>query len=161
MGSFSPQAAAAGTCSSTFRLLSGPASVRSTRDKPSSTRSRAIRERVRGQPQGQVTVLPTQPAEFAASSVEPVVHAAHFLRSGPVSPWKATLTSIKSPALILMVSLGRMRCNGDRCAALVGDVGVLTACTIYTIRPDVCRACLPGDDPAKWHTGTSISKGVS
>jgi uncharacterized protein len=41
---------------------------------------------------------------------------------------------------------GRMRCNGDRCAALLGDVGVATACAIYALRPDVCRACLPGDD---------------
>jgi Fe-S-cluster containining protein len=41
---------------------------------------------------------------------------------------------------------GRMRCSGNRCSALVGDVGVATACAIYAIRPDVCRACLPGDD---------------
>jgi Fe-S-cluster containining protein len=40
---------------------------------------------------------------------------------------------------------GRMRCNGDRCAALVGEVGVSTSCAIYADRPDVCRACLPGD----------------
>jgi hypothetical protein len=42
--------------------------------------------------------------------------------------------------------LGRMKCNGERCAALVGEVGVSTACAIYSIRPDVCRACEPGDD---------------
>jgi len=42
--------------------------------------------------------------------------------------------------------LGRMKCDGDRCAALVGQVGVSTACAIYSIRPDVCRACEPGDD---------------
>jgi len=41
---------------------------------------------------------------------------------------------------------GRMRCNGDRCSALAGDIGAATACTIYDVRPDVCRACLPGDD---------------
>jgi Fe-S-cluster containining protein len=40
---------------------------------------------------------------------------------------------------------GRMRCNGDRCSALVGEVGVATACAVYAVRPDVCRACLPGD----------------
>jgi uncharacterized protein len=43
-------------------------------------------------------------------------------------------------------SLGRMRCEGDRCAALVGDVGIATSCAIYSARPDVCRACVPGDD---------------
>ena len=41
---------------------------------------------------------------------------------------------------------GRMRCDGDRCTALVGDVGVSTSCAVYAVRPDVCRACLPGDD---------------
>lgn len=39
-----------------------------------------------------------------------------------------------------------MRCVGDRCAALSGEIGVATACTIYDIRPEVCRACEPGDD---------------
>jgi hypothetical protein len=42
--------------------------------------------------------------------------------------------------------LGRMKCSGERCAALAGEVGVSTTCTIYSIRPDVCRACEPGDD---------------
>jgi Fe-S-cluster containining protein len=41
---------------------------------------------------------------------------------------------------------GRMRCEGDRCSALVGEVGVETSCAVYSVRPDVCRACLPGDD---------------
>lgn len=40
---------------------------------------------------------------------------------------------------------GTMRCTGNRCSALAGDVGVTTACAIYAVRPDVCRACLPGD----------------
>jgi hypothetical protein len=39
-----------------------------------------------------------------------------------------------------------MRCTGARCAALDGVVGRSTSCTIYALRPDVCRACLPGDD---------------
>jgi hypothetical protein len=43
-------------------------------------------------------------------------------------------------------SLGRMRCVGDRCAALAGEVGVATACTIYAVRPEVCRTCQPGDE---------------
>lgn len=40
---------------------------------------------------------------------------------------------------------GRMRCHGDRCAALIGEVGVSTSCAVYAVRPDVCRACQPGD----------------
>jgi uncharacterized protein len=38
-----------------------------------------------------------------------------------------------------------MRCNGDRCSALAGRVGVETSCVIYAVRPEVCRTCLPGD----------------
>jgi len=40
---------------------------------------------------------------------------------------------------------GRMRCDGNRCSALQGDVGVATACRVYAVRADVCRDCLPGD----------------
>jgi len=42
--------------------------------------------------------------------------------------------------------LDRMRCDGDRCAALVGEVGASTTCAVYAVRPDVCRACEPGDE---------------
>jgi uncharacterized protein len=40
--------------------------------------------------------------------------------------------------------LSGMRCDGDRCSALSGKVGVATSCGIYTIRPEVCRTCMPG-----------------
>ena len=39
-----------------------------------------------------------------------------------------------------------MQCTGDRCSALVGDVGVSTSCAVYADRPDVCRACEAGDE---------------
>jgi Fe-S-cluster containining protein len=38
-----------------------------------------------------------------------------------------------------------MRCVGNRCSALDGDVGVQTSCTVYAVRPEVCRSCMPGD----------------
>jgi len=44
---------------------------------------------------------------------------------------------------------GCMRCTGDRCSALVGEVGVSTSCAVYAARPDVCRACVPGDDECR------------
>lgn len=44
---------------------------------------------------------------------------------------------------------GRMRCDGDRCSALVGEVGVSTSCAVYAARPEVCRACQPGDDACR------------
>jgi Fe-S-cluster containining protein len=49
------------------------------------------------------------------------------------------------PAELVDDGQGRMRCTGSRCAALRGVVGRSTACAIYALRPDVCRACLPGD----------------
>jgi Fe-S-cluster containining protein len=50
------------------------------------------------------------------------------------------------PAAYVDDAAGRMRCDGNRCSALVGAVGVSTACAVYDVRPDVCHACLPGDD---------------
>jgi len=44
---------------------------------------------------------------------------------------------------------GRMRCNGDRCAALVGEVGAWTSCAVYAVRPAVCRVCQPGDSDCR------------
>src|SRR5712675_2512025 len=38
-----------------------------------------------------------------------------------------------------------MRCDGDRCLALSGNVGVSVRCGIYAVRPEVCRTCMPGD----------------
>jgi Fe-S-cluster containining protein len=38
-----------------------------------------------------------------------------------------------------------MRCNGDRCSALTGEIGIATACAVYAARPEVCRTCMPGD----------------
>ena len=40
----------------------------------------------------------------------------------------------------------KMRCVGDRCAALLGEVGLSTSCAVYAVRPDVCRDCRPRDD---------------
>ncbi|MDZ4842014.1 MAG: YkgJ family cysteine cluster protein [Hyphomicrobium aestuarii] len=50
------------------------------------------------------------------------------------------------PLALVDPSLSRMAWTGTRCAALSGVVGEATACTIYDIRPAVCRACEPGDD---------------
>jgi uncharacterized protein len=49
------------------------------------------------------------------------------------------------PAALVNDRLSGMRCEGDRCAALSGGIGVATACMIYALRPEVCRTCMPGD----------------
>ena len=62
------------------------------------------------------------------------------------------------PERLVSDSLGGMRCEGDRCLALTGEIGVATACSIYAVRPVVCRACQPGDEEClmarrKWGLG--------
>ena len=49
------------------------------------------------------------------------------------------------PRIYVDEACGRMRCGGDRCSALTGELGVATACAVYAARPDVCRECEPGD----------------
>jgi uncharacterized protein len=49
------------------------------------------------------------------------------------------------PPELVRDDLGGMACDGDRCRALSGKVGERTACTVHPVRPDVCRACMPGD----------------
>jgi Fe-S-cluster containining protein len=49
------------------------------------------------------------------------------------------------PAKFVNERLSGMRCDGDRCCALSGKIGVATACLIYADRPEVCRTCMPGD----------------
>jgi Fe-S-cluster containining protein len=48
------------------------------------------------------------------------------------------------PAKYVSADEAGMRCDGTRCSALAGEVGKSTACGIYEVRPDVCRACMPG-----------------
>jgi Fe-S-cluster containining protein len=50
------------------------------------------------------------------------------------------------PGSLVAADLSGMRCNGNRCSALVGEVGISTSCMIYDARPDVCRACVAGDE---------------
>jgi len=49
------------------------------------------------------------------------------------------------PAKFVNDKLSGMRCEGERCSALSGRVGVATSCGIYAMRPEVCRTCMPGD----------------
>jgi uncharacterized protein len=49
------------------------------------------------------------------------------------------------PARLVNPKQSGMRCEGDRCCALSGQVGLATSCTIYAVRPEVCRICMPGD----------------
>lgn len=50
------------------------------------------------------------------------------------------------PETLIAADGSGMRCEGERCAALAGRIGTETSCTIYAVRPMVCRDCQPGDD---------------
>lgn len=50
------------------------------------------------------------------------------------------------PAALVAEDLSGMRCDGNRCAALSGEIGKAVTCRVYAVRPIVCRDCLPGDD---------------
>jgi hypothetical protein len=148
MGSFSLPAVA-GTCSSMSQPLSGltllveRGTKRRVRDREQSG------ERVRGQPQDQMTILPTRPVELNASACRTCGACCSFSPEWPRFSLESDADLDQIPQAYVDCDLGRMRCNGNRCAALVGEVGISTACAIYTVRPDVCRACLPGDDSCK------------
>ncbi|WP_374310650.1 YkgJ family cysteine cluster protein [Dongia sp.] len=49
------------------------------------------------------------------------------------------------PENLVAADKSGMRWDGHRCAALSGEIGRHVGCTIYGLRPDVCRACQPGD----------------
>tara|TARA_R100001086_G_scaffold241263_1_gene168048 strand:+ start:148 stop:552 length:405 start_codon:yes stop_codon:yes gene_type:complete len=53
------------------------------------------------------------------------------------------------PAALVASDLSGMRCENDRCAALSGVVGTGTGCTIYALRPQVCRECVPGGEDCR------------
>lgn len=50
------------------------------------------------------------------------------------------------PSEFVADDLSGMRCADARCSALSGRVGGETSCNVYAIRPEVCRACVPGGD---------------
>ena len=60
------------------------------------------------------------------------------------------------PPALVAADLSGMRCTGTRCDALQGEIGVVAACSIYALRPQVCHACEPGGDEcgqARWAYG--------
>jgi hypothetical protein len=90
--------------------------------------------------------LPTQPTEFTALECRACGACCSFSPEWPRFSLESDADLDRIPHAYVDAEQGRMRCSGDRCAALVGDVGISTSCAIYAMRPDVCRACLPGDD---------------
>jgi uncharacterized protein len=72
-----------------------------------------------------------------------------YSREWPRSSLEDAAALARIPERFVDDAHGRMRCDGDRCTALVGEIGVATACAVYAVRPDVCIACVPGDDECR------------
>ncbi|HTV37818.1 MAG TPA: YkgJ family cysteine cluster protein [Xanthobacteraceae bacterium] len=89
---------------------------------------------------------PKEAAELTASACRTCGACCSFSRDWPRFSLESDADLDRIPQEYVDHDRGRMRCSGNRCAALVGDVGISTSCAIYSLRPDVCRACLPGDD---------------
>lgn len=51
----------------------------------------------------------------------------------------------KIPEHLVAADLSGMRCEDQRCMALEGKIGGTVRCTIYEVRPEVCRECQPND----------------
>lgn len=49
------------------------------------------------------------------------------------------------PEAMIAADESGMRFEGGRCAALTGELGKHVGCSVYPVRPHVCRACMPGD----------------
>jgi Fe-S-cluster containining protein len=47
------------------------------------------------------------------------------------------------PAELIDFDHGRMLCHGNRCSALVGEIGGRAQCSVYANRPLVCREFQP------------------
>jgi Fe-S-cluster containining protein len=96
-----------------------------------------------------MSIAPTQSAELAVLECQTCGACCSFSAEWPRFSLESDADLELIPDAYVDSGLGRMRCSGDRCAALVGEVGIATACAVYSVRPDVCRACMPGDEACK------------
>jgi uncharacterized protein len=96
-----------------------------------------------------MTVLPTLPSELTGSECRACGACCSFSSEWPRFSLESDAELDQIPPAYVDGDRGRMRCSGDRCSALLGEVGIATSCAIYAVRPDVCRACVPGDDACK------------
>ena len=92
-----------------------------------------------------MTVLMSKPVELSSATCRSCGACCSFSTERPRVSLESDVRLGQIPPIYVDDERGGMRCNGNRCAALVGNVGISTACAIYTVRPDVCKACLPGD----------------
>ncbi|MFZ2065886.1 MAG: YkgJ family cysteine cluster protein [Xanthobacteraceae bacterium] len=93
-----------------------------------------------------MTDLSARPAELVATDCRTCGACCSFSAEWPRFSLESDAQLNQIPRSLVHAGQGRMKCTGDRCAALIGEVGISTACAVYSLRPDVCKSCLPGDD---------------
>lgn len=96
-----------------------------------------------------MTDLSTGTAELTAAACRTCGACCAFSREWPRFSLEDDADLDRIPRAYVDDAQGRMRCDGNRCSALLGEVGISTACAIYAMRPDVCKACQPGDDDCR------------
>ena len=96
-------------------------------------------------------INPTSAGESAESAVDCQSCGAccAYSREWPRFSLESEADLARIPPRFVDDEHGRMRCHGERCTALVGEVGIATSCAIYAVRPEVCRACEPGDEACR------------
>ena len=87
----------------------------------------------------------SDPAIMSKARARPAAHAVRIRQNWPRFTTEDDAALDLIPAKFVNERLSGMRCEGDRCSALSGKVGVATSCGIYAVRPEVCRTCMPGD----------------
>lgn len=96
-----------------------------------------------------MTDSPTNPPDDATAMCRACGACCSFSRDWPRFSLEDDADLARIPRALVDNAHGRMRCDGDRCAALRGEVGVATSCVVYEVRPEVCRACEPGDEACR------------
>jgi hypothetical protein len=78
-----------------------------------------------------MTILMAQPAELTSVACRACGACCSFSTEWPRFSLESEVSLNQIPRIYVDDERGGMRCNGNRCAALVGDVGISTACAIY------------------------------
>ncbi|HEY0799547.1 MAG TPA: YkgJ family cysteine cluster protein [Steroidobacteraceae bacterium] len=99
-----------------------------------------------GIPRSELLISPTDTAADASALCQSCGACCSFSKEWPRFSTESDADLDRIPPAYVDDTQARMRCSGDRCTALVGQVGVATACGVYAVRPEVCRTCVPGDD---------------
>jgi hypothetical protein len=107
------------------------------------------RAKIQSHPKSEPPISTTDKQADASALCQTCGACCAFSREWPRFSTEDDADLDRIPAAFVDAGQGGMRCDGDRCSALVGDVGVAASCAVYAVRPQVCRTCVPGDDECR------------